>query len=268
MKRQTLLTTNNTKTIKGAKLGYKTYIMYLAPYTQNSQGINLCSHASSGCASACLFGSGRGGMFSMVEEARKKKTEYFLSSRTEFMFQLKTEIEKAIRINKDKAIVTIRLNGTSDIPFEKYRVFEGGKNIFEIFPDIQFYDYTKNHIRFLKELPKNYHLTFSRSETNHSKAIELLNKGFNVAMVFDKTPTEFEGFEVINGDNDDLRFLDKKNVIVGLKYKKLTGKGADNVSAFTSGFAIKTPITTAGIEEKITKIYADIDSRVLVSEIV
>jgi hypothetical protein len=40
---------------KGEKLGYTTYIMYLAPYTQNSKGINLCSHASVGCAKACLF---------------------------------------------------------------------------------------------------------------------------------------------------------------------------------------------------------------------
>lgn len=268
MKRQTLLTTNNAKTIKGGKLGYITYIMYLAPYTQNSQGINLCSHASEGCAKACLFGSGRGGMFSMVEEARKKKTEYFLSSRTEFMFQLKSEIERAVRINKDKAIVTIRLNGTSDIPFEKFKVFEGGKNIFEIFPDVQFYDYTKNHIRFMKELPSNYHLTFSRSETNHNKAIELLNKGFNVAMVFDKTPQTYSGFEVINGDNDDLRFLDKKNVIVGLKYKKLTGKGADNTTAFETGFAIRVPVSTAGIEDRIKNVKDKINKKVKVVEIV
>jgi hypothetical protein len=256
MKRQTLLTTNNAKTLKGGKLGYKTYIMYLSPYTQNSQGINLCSHASQGCASACLFGSGRGGMFSMVENARKKKTEYFLSSRNEFMFQLKTEIEKAVRVNKDKAIVTIRLNGTSDIPFEKFKVFEGGKNIFEIFPDVQFYDYTKNHIRFFKELPSNYHLTFSRSEKNHDKAMEILNKGFNVAMVFDKTPNKYEGFEVINGDTDDLRFLDKKNVIVGLRYKKLTVKGADNLQAFVSGFAIKIPVSTQEIENRISSVYS------------
>jgi len=91
----------------------------------------------------------------------------------------------------------------------------------------------------VKELPTNYHLTFSRSETNDIKALELLNKGFNVAMVFDKTPETFRGFEVINGDKDDLRFLDKQNVIVGLKYKNITGKGADNTLAFKSGFAFR-----------------------------
>ena len=240
MKRQILLTTNNTKTIKGEKLGYKTYIMYLAPYTQNSKGINLCSHASEGCAEACLFGSGMGGIYTHVENARIKKTEYFLSSRIEFITQLKTEIETAIRLNKDKAIPVFRLNGTSDIPFEKFKIFDG-KNLFEIFNNVQFYDYTKNHIRIQKELPSNYNLTFSRSETNNEMAFKLLNKGFNVAMVFSKTPKQYKGYEVVDGDVDDLRFLDKKNVIVGLRYKKMTGLNSNNKLAFESGFAISTP---------------------------
>ena len=235
-----LLSTNNTKTMKGEKLGFRTYIMYLSPFTQNSKSINVCSHASKGCAEACLFGSGFGGIYSNVEQGRIRKTEFFLSNRVDFMYQLKFEIERAIRVNEGKAIVTFRLNGTSDLPFEKYRVFEGDKNIFELFPTIQFYDYTKNHIRMTKELPSNYHLTFSRSETNEVKALELLNAGKNVAMVFDSLPETYKGFKVVNGDLDDLRFKDDSNVIVGLKYKKMTGKGADNTLAFTSGFAIQT----------------------------
>lgn len=248
MSKQILLTTNNAKTIKSLKINdvetqlpFLTYILYMSPFTQNSKGINVCSHASKGCADSCLVGSGFGGMFNNVYKGRVKKTEYFLNDRIGFLFQLKTEIEKAIKKNKDKVILTIRLNGTSDLPYEKYKVFEG-KNIFEIFPDIQFYDYTKNYLRFDKVLPKNYHLTFSRSEINHKKSIELLNRGFNVAIVFDKLPTEFEGFNVINADLDDLRFLDDKNVICGLKYKKMTKKGANNNLAFESGFAIKTKI--------------------------
>jgi hypothetical protein len=236
--------------MKGEKLGYKTYIMYLSPFNQNSKGINVCSHASKGCAEACLFGSGFGGMYTSVEQGRIRKTEFFLKDRLGFLTQLKFEIERAIRINKDKAIVTFRLNGTSDLPFEKYKVFEG-KNIFELFPNVQFYDYTKNHLRMTKELPSNYHLTFSRSETNEVKALELLNAGFNVAMVFDKLPETYKGFKVVNGDLDDLRFLDDKNVIVGLKYKKMTGKGADNTLAFTSGFAIQTlPTKVAKVVKK------------------
>ena len=239
VKRKPLLSTNNAKTIKGEKLGYMTYILYMSPFTANSKGINVCSHASKGCADSCLVGSGFGGMYENVNKGRVAKTEYFLSSRVEFMFQLKSEIEKAIKKHEGKAIVTFRLNGTSDLPYEKYKVFEG-KNIFEVYPNVQFYDYTKNYLRFDKELPKNYHLTFSRSETNNDKAMELLERGFNVAMVFDKVPTEYKGFKVINADEDDLRFLDEKNVICGLKYKKMTGKGANNKLAFESGFAIKT----------------------------
>lgn len=249
MKKQILLTTNNKKTIKGEKLGYITYILYMSPFTQNSKGINVCSHASKGCAESCLVGSGFGGMFDNVYQGRVKKTEHFLRDRVGFLFQVKEEIEKAIKKNKDKVILTIRLNGTSDLPYEKYKVFEG-KNIFEIFPDVQFYDYTKNYLRFDKELPKNYHLTFSRSETNHEKSMELLKRGFNVAMVFDKLPSEFEGYKVINADEDDLRFLDEKNVVCGLKYKKMTGKGANNNLAFDSGFAIRTQ----PIKEKVVKL--------------
>ncbi len=245
-KTQNLLTTDNAKTIKSlnvneakTNLPYMTYILYMSPYTFNSKGINVCSHASVGCSNSCLVTSGFGGIYQSVKDSRMQKTEFFLKDRVGFLNKIKEEIEKSLKKHKDKAIVTIRLNGTSDLPYEKYKVFEG-KNIFEIFPDVQFYDYTKNHTRFDKELPKNYHLTFSRSETNNDKAMELLKRGFNVAMVFDKLPERYNGFEVINADVDDLRFLDKKGVICGLKYKKLTGKGADNSKAFESGFAIKT----------------------------
>ena len=263
MKKQTaLLTTNNAKTIKGEKLGYLTYIMYMAPHKQNSLGKNLCSHASEGCAKSCLFGSGYGGMFTSVNQGRINRTEFFLSNPVEFMSQIKDEITKALKKNADKAIVTVRLNGTSDIPFENLRLFEGKKNIFEMFPNVQFYDYTKNYTRFDKELPSNYHLTFSRSEDNHKIAMNLLKRGINVAMVFDKLPKTYEGYEVINADLDDLRFLDKKGVICGLKYKKMTGKGADNNLAFESGFAIRT----LSIEDQIKKAYKKVPSNKKVKE--
>lgn len=239
-KRKPLLSTNNAKTIKGAKLGYITYILYMSPFKLNSQKKNVCSHASKGCVESCLVGSGFGGMFTSVMKGRVSRTEYFLKNRIEFLNQVKTEIEKALKKNKDKAIVTIRLNGTSDIPYENLRVFEGNKNIFEMFPKVKFYDYTKNYTRFDKPLPKNYTLTFSRSETNHDKAMEILARGFNVAMVMTKLVKKLEGYKVINGDKDDLRFKDPKNVIVGLKYKKMTGRGANNKLGVESGFVIDT----------------------------
>ena len=263
MSKKPLLSTNNAKTIKGEKLGYITYILYMSPFKANSKRINVCSHASEGCAKSCLVGSGFGGMYTSVMQGRINKTEQFLSDREAFLHQIKDEISKALIKHEGKAIVTIRLNGTSDLPYEKYKVFEGGKNIFELFPSVQFYDYTKNWTRFDKELPSNYHLTFSRSETNHDKAMELLKRGINVAMVFDKLPSTYEGFEVINADLDDLRFLDNKGVICGLKYKKMTGKGANNQAAFESGFAIRTQ---PSVDQKPKKANKKVEKDLVVSE--
>ena len=237
-KRTVLLTTQNHKTVKGEVLGYKTYILYMSPYTFNSKGINVCSHASVGCSSACLVGSGMGGMYETVKQARLKKTEWFLSDRVGFINRLVHEIGVAVKFNADKYKVAIRLNGTSDIRWEKFKVGDSGKNIFELFPGVQFYDYTKNYKRYDSPLPPNYHLTFSRSEVNHDKCMELLDRGVNVAMVFKNTPTEYMGYKVIDGDKDDIRFIGDKGVIVGLRYKNNTGKGADNKIAYTTGFAI------------------------------
>ena len=264
--RKPLLSTNNTKTIKGEKLGYMTYILYMSAFTQNTLGKNVCSHASKGCAASCLVGSGHGGMIPVVAQGRINRTEYFLRDRTNFFIQLRKEIEGAIRKNEGKAIVTFRLNGTSDIAYEKFKVFEG-KNIFELFPNVQFYDYTKNHLRFDKVLPSNYHLTFSRSETNEAKAIELLKRGFNVAMVFTKLPETYKGFKVINADENDLRFLDEKNVICGLKYKKMTGKGGreKNIQALQSGFVIDTTkVLISGAKKEVSKFKGIIKEKNLV----
>ena len=212
----------------------------MSPYKANSKRINICPHASEGCAASCLVNSGNGGRFSMVMQGRINKTEYFLSDRMGFLSKLKIEIEKAIKKHEGKEVVTFRLNGTSDISYEKFKVFDG-KNIFELFENVEFYDYTKNWTRFTDKLPKNYHLTFSRSETNETKAFELLAKGYNVSIVFDKLPSEYKGYKVINGDEHDLRLIDPRGVIVGLKYKNNTGAGAKdkNIEAFRSGFAIR-----------------------------
>jgi hypothetical protein len=193
-----LLTTANFKTIKGEKKGYRTYIMYLSSYTDNSRGINLCSHASAGCASACLVNSGFGGMYQKVKEGRRNKAEWFIANRDEFLAKLDTEITSIERRHSNLDKVCIRLNGTSDIRWEKFKIRDG-KNIFELHPGVQFYDYTKNPLRFNIDLPLNYHLTFSRSETNEVDALRLLSRGFNVAMVFRTLPKEYKGFKVING---------------------------------------------------------------------
>lgn len=239
-----LLSTTNAKTVKGEKLGYTTYIMYLAPHTQNSKGINLCSHASKGCAKACLFSSGAA-RFENVQKGKQNKSEYFLHNRKGFMEQLVKEIAKAEKLHnavegekqyKKNGVdvlrfknFAVRLNGTADIAFEKL-ILDNGLNIFDTFPNVQFYDYTKNPKRFNKLQPSNYHLTFSRSEDNDNDVDTVLSNGGNVAVVFgvkkvDDLPTTYKGYKVINGDETDLRFLDEKNVVIGLKYKLITGKG-------------------------------------------
>ena len=236
----TLLTTKNVKTVKGEKFGWKTFILYMSPFTQNALGTNVCSHASKGCAEACLFGSGFGGMFTSVEQSRMNKTNFFLSNRTAFLELLCKEIEKIVDNYKNKEErICIRLNGTSDLAWEKFKA-KDGKSIMELFPDVQFYDYTKNYLRFNRILPSNYHLTFSRSENNDEQVDKLLALGHNVAVVFDELPETYNGYKVINGDLSDLRFEEQgQNVVVGLKYKNMTGKGADNKKAFMSGFAVR-----------------------------
>lgn len=237
-----LLTYDNPKTKKGEKEGIRTFIMYLSPHKENDYGANLCKGASKGCADACLFGSGMGGMIPNVVKARKARTHFFLEDQKGFMDQLVYEIEKARKQRERGTVgdIAIRLNGTSDIPFEDIEV-QGANNIFELFPDVQFYDYTKLFSRLKKTVPQNYYLTFSRNEVNDKRCTQALALGFNVAIVFDQLPENYFGYEVIDGDKSDLRFMEEGGKVIGLKYKPLTGKGAKakNLRAKTSGFVVK-----------------------------
>ena len=201
----------DAKTKKGTKYGYLTAIQYLSP--ANESGANLCTFASNGCKAACLYTAGRGAT-SPVKQARLARTQLFLTNKHEYFTQLILEINKLIRkAKRDGLTPCVRLNGTSDIPFEKIK--HCGKTIFQWFPNVQFYDYTKNPNR--TNLPNNYYLTFSRSETNEDIAFDMLRKGMNVAVVFrDKLPKKWKGFNVINGDLSDVRFIDTAKSIVGL----------------------------------------------------
>ena len=247
-----LLGKSSTKTEKGQKLGYITYIMYLAPHTQNSKGINLCPFASKGCIKACLFSSGRG-RFTSVEKARINKTNFYVENRQTFLKQLCKNINTIVnRHKKDGKKFCIRLNGTSDLNWIRQKI--DGKNIFETYPDIQFYDYTKNHYMILENSFSNYHLTFSRSEKNEVIALNLLSDGFNVAMVFEnELPEYYKGYKVINGDESDLRFLDEKGVIVGLTYKKSKDKDVKNNPFIIS----KEDILKYGSNNPIPKVVED-----------
>lgn len=225
----------DAKTVKGQKKGYLTGILYLAPSTQAGLG-DLCPKASDGCREACLFRSGRAETFSSINQARIRKTREFMNHRQEFMRALVKDIGRLKRKAKREGLTpVVRLNGTSDISWERIKIEIDGerKTLSELFPEIQFYGYTKNYLRFTKPLPENWHLTFSRSEENEEKAIEVLRKGYNVAVVFDGLPKTWKGAKVINGDETDLRFLDEAGVVVGLKAKGSFGKSDD------SGFVVK-----------------------------
>ena len=229
---KTLFGTQNAKTIKGEKLGYTTFIMYMSPEKQNTSGKNLCAHASEGCKASCLFTAGRGA-FTNVIMGRLHKTEYFLRERSLFLDQVYNEVAKGYK--KHGSTLAVRLNGTSDIPYENL-IIKDNKNIMQLFPDVQFYDYTKDFSRMLKQQAPNYHLTYSVDERAVTKinAATALNSGKNVAMVFNvkdesELPSEYMGFPVINGDEHDLTFLHGSGVIVGLKAK---GKAKRDNSGF------------------------------------
>ena len=215
-----VLTLGNTKTVKGEKLGYMTFILHFAPATLS--GYQVCPMASEGCTDACLNTAGRG-RFAMIQEARIRKTRWFFEDRESFMAALVKDIHAAIRkADRENMIPVFRLNGTSDIRWETV-AFGGFRNVMEMFPQQQFYDYTKIPNR--RNLPTNYHLTFSRSESNE----HLIPNDMNVAVVFDTLPETFMGRKVIDGTDTDLRFLDPQGVIVGLLAK---GKAKKDTSGF------------------------------------
>lgn len=223
-----LLSMSNTKTMKGEGRGFRTFILHLAPSTLS--GFNTCPMASKGCAAACLNTAGRG-IYANIQNARIRKTRYFFTNREAFMLDLAADIAVAIRRAKKNDLTPVfRLNGTSDIRWETIPV-AGFRNIMEMFPNVQFYDYSALPNR--RNLPPNYHLTYSRKEDNDASVTAWLARGDNVAVVFDvarsgSLPTSWNGYRVVDGDKDDLRFLDPRGVVVGLRGKGKASKSKGN----------------------------------------
>ena len=217
----------DAKTVKGQKLDtektYVTGIMYLAPHKLS--GVNVCPMAEqAGCVDGCLNSAGMG-KFSNVQKARIAKTAWFNLDPVGFVDALKHDIERfaSWAIKKDLT-PTVRLNGTSDIRWERYGIPQS-------FPELTFYDYSKLHNR--KGLPDNYSLTWSYSEASRPYSARLgdvIKSGMNAAAVFrNRLPASFKGVPVVDGDLHDLRFLDEKGVIVGLRAK---GKAVNDRSGF------------------------------------
>jgi hypothetical protein len=223
-----LLSTANPKIQKGTKLGYLSFILHLAPSTLS--GKNTCPKATKGCIAACLNTAGRGGMFkkgentNMIQKARIRKTVQFFFDRDQFMKDLYQDIVKAKKFAEKQGLIPVfRLNGTSDLSWEKYEVGTTGLNLFQLFPTTQFYDYTKVLGRKVSQYP-NYHLTFSKADGNDADVAEALMQGMSVVAVYDEIP---EG--VPSADETDLRFLDPKGIMLGLKAK---GRAKKDYSGF------------------------------------
>jgi len=221
-----LLTVGNPKLLKGQKKGYLSFILHLAPAILS--GKEVCPKRTAGCTIACLNTAGRGGMFkkgettNVIQQARIRKTKMFFENREQFLTDIESDIRLGIQQAEKKGMIPcFRLNGTSDIAWEKY-------GIIQKFPTVQFYDYTKIRGRKVSHLT-NYHLTFSKAESNDMDVRLAASEGMNVAVVFKNVPKTYIGRPVINGDETDLRFLDPNGVIVGLKAK---GKAKKDTTGF------------------------------------
>ena len=265
----TKLYSTSTKIEKSNKsdYGYYTLAQYLSPASES--GWQLCPFRSPACEAECLGHSSGLMVTSPAKNARITRTTLFMTDRKAYAIQAIKELDalerKAAKLGVKAAA---RPNADSDITWENVRFqwarlasaivdiqFLGdhgniryGQTIMELFPDIQFYDYTKwpSKFRPASRLPANYHLTFSRSENTTLDDIQAeFDAGRNVAVVFDEVPTEWEGWTVINGDADDLRHLDPVGVIVGLKAKGAAKKD-------TKGFVVR--LVTKVIDGQIVKI--------------
>lgn len=219
---------NDAKTVKGEKKGVITGILYMAP-AQVAGGKNMCPFSTAGCRAVCLYTAGRGG-FNSVQQARIKKTLEYQKDPVHFVNLLADDVmalmNKAAKLDM---IPAVRLNGTTDVLWER----GAGRSLMEQFSDVQFYDYTKFPPHMRKDLPPNYHLTFSYSESPHAEEWSegWFERGVNTAAVFaGGLPATWHNRPVIDGDESDLRFTDPKGVIVGLKTK---GKARGVVDAGT-----------------------------------
>lgn len=226
---------SNPKVDKNVKVGVLGAVLHLAPHTMS--GYQTCPMSSAGCRASCLMSAGNPAYLKNKTIVRIARTKAFFEHRGIFMNLLALEIAKHLKSAKRQGLKpSIRLNGTSDLRWECIRfkiwpwVLEktGIKlvdqnrplDIINMFPDVQFMDYTKLYNR--KNIPSNYYLTFSMNETNRDFAKDT---PMNVAVVFGgKLPDTYLGRKVIDGDLNDYRPQDPDNVVVGLKAKGLGRK--------------------------------------------
>lgn len=217
-----------------AGLGYLSTILYLAPHKQSGL-YNVCPEASNGCINTCLYFSGMGGVFPSIHISRIERTKLFFENRPAFLAQLHTEIQAFIR-KAEKADLkpVVRLDGTSDQMWHKI-----DPTLYSAYPEVLHYGYTKVRSKYndylAGKLPKNLHLTFSRSENNEEYCKEVLKNNGTVSVIFryKEFPETWNGYPVISGDITDLRHLDPSGHVIAL-----AAKGSKAKRDKTSGFII------------------------------
>lgn len=251
-----LLTKSNPKTDKNTAQGALTRILYLAP--SDLSGYDVCPWASPGCRAACLNTAGRGAM-SSVQEARIRRTRWFFTDRESFLDKLVKEVKSLKKkAHREGLTPAVRLNGTSDIPWEGITVRYNGekyRNIMELFPDVTFYDYTKSEQRALRaingRMPRNYTLALSQTEDNHDSVRTIAIRAkkqystltwmdiapwkipkTHLSVVFrseEDMPDWYMGLPVVDGDAHDYMPLYNEPVVLGLRAK---GRAKRDVSGF------------------------------------
>ena len=192
----------------------KVYPKYEASILQLLPNKHLCVNYKL-CMKTCLAFKGLAKVYPGVIKSRKAKSEYFVNDTDTFIKQLIREIKnqekRALKKNK-KAVV--RLNGFTDIDYEKF-------GIFKLFPNVQFYDYSADYERVLNNNNPNLHYTFSYKGNNLKECIELLKNDVSIAVIDMPENQFFNDYDVehIDGDKHDFRFKHGK-AIVWLSEKK------------------------------------------------
>ncbi len=233
MNRKRLFTVSNPKTLKGEKAGYRTAGLHLAPASLS--GFNVCASSTAACRAACLNTAGRGGIgldaagLNAIQKCRIEKTQWFFADRSAFMSQIAHELDLFVCSSERLGLEpVVRMNVLSDLRWERIPV-AGAESIMALYPEVQFYDYTKHANR--RGVPKNYHLTFSLAESDRSWRSHLVAlESMNVAVVLSgcgdsrypqPMPRSWNGRRLIDGDQTDLRFTDRprRGAYVGLRAK-------------------------------------------------
>jgi hypothetical protein len=219
-----MLLTSNTKIDKSVELSpeIEAVIMQMNP------GKGICKNYKL-CIAKCIAFTGYG-KFKSVQAGRQKRKDLFLKNPEQFKKDLYRELcnlqKRAAKKNKQAAC---RLNGFTDIDFSKPENHINGMPVFDLFQDIQFWDYTADSDKVYNNSFQNYHLTFSyksdgKGQNNAYDCLQILNNRVCNIAVIDTIP-DYEKLMFlkvknhINGDNTDFRWMDAGQAVIWLKEK-------------------------------------------------